>query len=340
MISPKRRHKKDVLVTIIVPVYNTGHYLAGCVESILRQSYKKLEVILVDDGSTDESSYVCDSFVKRDSRVKVVRQGNDGVSAARNRGMGVASGKYVTFVDADDTLLPNAIETMAILIQDTGADCVRTKCNVLQGEGSRPLSENIHEGMYRQDGLHDLIFAAATGDLLCYSWLLMVKRDVLVKGRLKFPVGVSMMEDAWFYVDLFRTIKSIYISDKVTYNYVVHDASASRSMDGFAEKVNSVVRVNRHMTLPEFTDDETRHINAINLINIASLLMVRGDRASIEDVYNMIDIVATNQEINNLYKLADVKHLAIYHQLATWAVVNDHKLVVRGLRFIRKVSGK
>lgn len=101
------------LVSIIVPVYNPGEYLIPCLQSLCDQSYKNLEIILVDDGSTDGSGAVCDEFARRDDRIKVIHQKNAGVSAARNGGLDAASGRYVFFLDSDDLLPEAALERLA-----------------------------------------------------------------------------------------------------------------------------------------------------------------------------------------------------------------------------------
>ena len=98
------------LVSIIVPVYNTGEYLIPCLQSLCDQTYENLEIILVDDGSTDGSGAVCDEFAHRDSRVKVIHQKNAGVSAARNAGLDAMQGMYLLFIDGDDTLAPDTVE--------------------------------------------------------------------------------------------------------------------------------------------------------------------------------------------------------------------------------------
>lgn len=100
------------MVSICVPIYNTGYYLSRCIESLRNQTYKDLEIILVDDGSTDNSGVICDEFEKIDQRIHVVHQRNKGEAAARNAGLNRASGDWVCFIDSDDEYLPNAISEM------------------------------------------------------------------------------------------------------------------------------------------------------------------------------------------------------------------------------------
>ena len=97
------------IVSIIIPVYNVGIYLEKCISSCLEQTYKRCEIILVDDGSNDGSEKICDDYAKKDARIKVIHQKNQGVSSARNAGMNCAEGDYIAFVDADDW-----IETFSI----------------------------------------------------------------------------------------------------------------------------------------------------------------------------------------------------------------------------------
>ena len=105
------------LVSIVVPVYNVEKYLKRCVDSIMLQTLQDIEIILVDDGSTDSSGKLCDELVKLDRRIRVIHKENGGLSSARNAGMWIARGKYIGFVDSDDTILNTMYEELANLIQ-------------------------------------------------------------------------------------------------------------------------------------------------------------------------------------------------------------------------------
>ena len=102
---------EQALISVIVPVYNVEKYLPECVESIISQTYGNLEIILVDDGSTDRSGKICDEFAEKDSRIVVIHQKNSGVSAARNRGLDVCKGDYISFVDSDDYYCTDLMES-------------------------------------------------------------------------------------------------------------------------------------------------------------------------------------------------------------------------------------
>ena len=112
-------------VSIIVPIYNVESFLDECILSVLNQTYKDLEIILVDDGSLDRCPVMCDEYAKYDSRIKVIHQMNGGLSAARNNGMKIATGEYLYFLDSDDKIFPYTIETMVIrIIENPNVDVV------------------------------------------------------------------------------------------------------------------------------------------------------------------------------------------------------------------------
>lgn len=113
------------LISVIVPVYNVAAYLPQCVESILSQDYTNLEVILIDDGSTDNSGAICDEFAQKDSRIRVIHQKNGGAAAAKNAGLRIATGEYLSFVDSDDFLEPGAYSYMVEVLGEKQADVVQ-----------------------------------------------------------------------------------------------------------------------------------------------------------------------------------------------------------------------
>lgn len=117
---------KMPMITVIVPVYNIEKYISACIESILKQTYKDMQIILVDDGSTDQSGVLCDHFATLDQRIEVIHQSNKGLVSARKEGLKKAIGKYIGFVDGDDTILPNMYQKLVDEIMQSNADFVHT----------------------------------------------------------------------------------------------------------------------------------------------------------------------------------------------------------------------
>ncbi len=131
------------VISVIVPIYNVAAYLPECIESILGQNYEKLEVILIDDGSTDNSGSICDAYAARDARIIVIHQKNGGAAAAKNAGLRVATGKYLSFVDSDDYLEPGAYAHMVSRLEATNADVIQCSfCDVFPDKALPHLTQD------------------------------------------------------------------------------------------------------------------------------------------------------------------------------------------------------
>ena len=127
-------------VSVIVPVYNTAQYLPGCLDSILVQTFKDFELLLVDDGSTDDSPAICDAYAAKDKRIRVFHRQNGGVSAARNLGVEQATGKWICYVDSDDEVKPDYLEVM---VEAICSECCLVMGNLSDDRMSGNLRENI-----------------------------------------------------------------------------------------------------------------------------------------------------------------------------------------------------
>ena len=127
-------------VSVIVPVYNTQNYLPECIDSVLAQTFGDFELILVDDGSTDDSPQICDDYAARDPRVRVIHQKNAGPAAARNAGLDHAQGEYILFADSDDRLLPNLTAVVHDSLAKTNADCLGWQTILSDADGQRPYN--------------------------------------------------------------------------------------------------------------------------------------------------------------------------------------------------------
>jgi glycosyltransferase involved in cell wall biosynthesis len=180
------------LVSVVIPVYNVERFLPECIDTVLGQSYSHLEVILVDDGSTDSSGALCDRYAEQDARVQVIHQENAGVSAVRNRGLDAATGVYVYFLDSDDYIRTDAIEQ---LLQKADSDCLDVVFfdrlsvdeNSVPKEGQRPRS-GTYEGVH--SGRNLFAAMAASRDLRVHVQLMFIRRDYLVHEGLRFYEGI------------------------------------------------------------------------------------------------------------------------------------------------------
>lgn len=222
---------RDSLVSVIVPIYNAEQYLCQCLDSILCQTYSNLEIILVDDGSTDNCLNVCTKYKKKDSRVVVVHQENRGVSAARNSGIEYSHGEYISFVDSDDELHSNAIE---ILLNDMtlyGADIsVATKSTVKENGEIISIYDDGTFSFY--DGT-DLICMSLDGDRQTGSVVAKLFKKSFI-GETRFFEGKRVNEDGFFLFQNFVKQPKVIQHNVCVYKYIVRQNSASR--DQFSEK--------------------------------------------------------------------------------------------------------
>lgn len=135
-------------ITVIVPVYKAEQYLEVCIRSILNQTFKDMEIILIDDGSSDKCPAICDEYAKKDQRIKMIHQKNAGIAVARNEGIRNANGEYITFVDSDDYLEPEMYNEMFQNAKAYDCDVVMCDCIKEFGETSSRYTHNIREGYY------------------------------------------------------------------------------------------------------------------------------------------------------------------------------------------------
>lgn len=203
------------MISVIVPVYNVEQYLNRCIKSIVQQSYKDLEIILVDDGSTDSSGKLCDIWQSKDKRIKVLHKINGGLSDARNTGLEVSNGEYIGFIDSDDWIEPDMYQVMLFELQHAGADLAVTGINRVYDNGYH-LSQFIHDKVkcYYADEiikkyLDQNCFSTAACDKL-------YKKELLENRR--FPVG-KLFEDAPIVYDILKSIDKIVVVGKGQYNY-------------------------------------------------------------------------------------------------------------------------
>lgn len=215
------------LISVIIPVYNVAKLLERCVDSVLAQTYDNLEIILINDGSTDMSGAFCDVYAKRDPRIKVIHQPNSGLSAARNTGLKVAKGNYLTFVDSDDYVEPNFIEYLLNPCQENKVKL--SVCNFREFSG--PKAEPLSIGEIAGSSIEVLDRLSALHRLLCddgfsmSAWGKLYSRE-LFRG-VTFPVG-RLHEDVGTTYKLFLECDHIAVSSAKLYNYFLNEDSISR----------------------------------------------------------------------------------------------------------------
>ena len=216
----------DDLISIIVPIYNIERYVHRCIDSIIDQTYKNLEIILIDDGSSDSSGLVCDSYAKKDDRIKVIHKENAGLGFARNSGLDIASGKYIAFIDGDDYIGPSRIEKMYTLIKETYTDtCIAGYTKKYSNR--QVIHTNVCCGSVFRDDVKEQILPRMCGadphgkDYIEMSvCMLLLSNEIIQQNHLRFVSEREYVsEDLVFDFDYYPLSKGVCISDIVDYYY-------------------------------------------------------------------------------------------------------------------------
>ena len=206
------------LISLIVPVYNVKDYLKTCLQSILEQTYKNLEIILVDDGSDDGSSGICDEYARMDQRIKTIHLPHSGVSAARNAGLAAATGELLGFVDSDDWIDHDMYQYLYTLMQEHDADV--SACTYLLEQEGRPSKIINNTGKLYVFSRKEIIRALVKNDLVKnYLWAKLFKRKLF--DRLSFPVG-RVYEDVAVLYKVFYSSQKVVLSCVSKYHYMIH----------------------------------------------------------------------------------------------------------------------
>lgn len=202
-------------ISVIIPVYNVQKYLSRCLMSVITQTYNQLEIILIDDGSTDNSGKICDEYAKNDARISVIHKKNGGLSDARNVGIEKATAKYITFIDSDDYIHPNFIEKMYDLIIQYDADIVSVSSK------STSKAENIFVHSDKTEYENPKSFSTREAfEMLCYQkglthsiWGKLYRKELF--NNVRFPKGKLYEDEATFYLLLAESKCTVCINEKL-----------------------------------------------------------------------------------------------------------------------------
>lgn len=220
------------LISIIVPVYNVEKYLCECIDSILSQTYEKFELILVDDGSPDNSGKICDEYAEKDKRIKVIHKENGGVSSARNMGLDNANGEYITFVDSDDIVDKQYLELMYNKLVEKSADLCFCHFDRFDENTCEEYKETIPEHLivdFKSDNFVDFAskFFNLKNNIFGSSCRVLYKKSIV--ETIRFNLKIKISEDLIFTLYAVFNSKSICSTSNVLYHYRTNLSSAGRT---------------------------------------------------------------------------------------------------------------
>lgn len=212
------------MISIIIPVYNSERYLRQCIESVIAQTFEDWEVILVNDGSKDGSLDICQEYAAKDERIKVIDKPNGGVSSARNKGLEVAQGDWITFMDSDDWLDADAFEVYYEAAQRTGADIVKTGYRrVSKNDNNKQNEGYAWQEMTLADKSEALARLQETG-YFTFVWNMIVTSQIAKEVR--FDESTPWLEDQFFGYECLLRAGKITLLPKRVYNYRIHESGS------------------------------------------------------------------------------------------------------------------
>lgn len=210
-------------VSVIVPVYNVEKHIQRCIESLLKQTYKNFEILLVNDGSTDNSGNICDEYKARNKQIRVFHIKNSGVSNARNFGIENAAGEYLQFVDSDDFVEETYIENMVKKSRENNSDLVI--CGIKQvsfnGNNVKKIISKS-EGWFSKKSLHLIMSDLINSSYINYCYSKLISRKLIMDKNIRFNKQISLGEDTLFVLELLKNCNNLYISTHADYNYLIH----------------------------------------------------------------------------------------------------------------------
>lgn len=242
---------RNPLISVIIPLYNNEKYIESCLRSVCKQTYDDLEVIVVDDGSTDDGARIVKELAKNDCRIRYIYQQNAGVSAARNRGVDRANGEYIMFVDSDDAVSKNCLKSLYTLLSRYKCDIAIGKFKFWNGQDWLSTDGRLEEkiqvikdkealGHSLSEHIDDKIYLSVCGKIYC--------RELLKKNKLAFPIDKSVGEDLLFNLDCFKYTTNLVLSENVVYFYRLTESDTSlHGKNDFARLDNAVDLYNRGM---------------------------------------------------------------------------------------------
>lgn len=255
------------LISVIVPVYNVEQYLKDCIDSVISQTYKNIEIILIDDGSTDYSGTICDDYQTKDNRIKVIHKENGGLSSARNCGIDTASGKFITFVDSDDIIQPKYIEYLYNALIAYDADFSWCYFNYAKklikdltaSDEFKPVllvgCEFYNEEAYKKGGVN--------------STAKLFKREIF--SKIRFSDG-RIHEDAFLYNDLLKNkFERVVLIENELYIYRLHNNSIVKSKMTDKKLMDSI-DVNIELLNMVEDDDEKKELLTLCLNNLCKFI--------------------------------------------------------------------
>lgn len=314
----------EVIISVIMPIYNAEKYLVKAVKSVLEQTFKNFELILVDDGSIDDSPKICDDFSSQDKRVRVIHQENGGICKARNKGIDVANGSYIMFIDNDDEIEENTLKDNYELLIKNKADWVKFGKREILYSGEKSVkneSTNFKRGSYdHKEIINNLLRFRAEG-MMTFLWDSIISKELVDKNNIRLDEKFkSGNEDIDFCEEYAAYARKLVVNDKCYYNhYTRMGISASSKFSN--EKIMSYKYL-LEKSNKRYENYGIQYQNDINYQYIVSKQIVLNVCQKLNDAG---ELITKDEKLQILKKLKEAKCMNIYNQMKAYKLLKKSK---------------
>lgn len=318
------------LVTVIVPVYNVDEYLEECLESLIKQTYSNLEIILINDGSTDSSAKICDEYSSKYSNILVIHQKNQGVSIARNNGINMAKGDYLLFVDSDDIISELYVETMVETMNNNNCELVECSYTYNLMDLEHEYIENKIES-YKSNIVFNKMLSK--NKFNGYIWNKIFIKDIIQKNKIYFKENVLIWEDMLFVLEYLKSIKKVVIIDNKFYYYRNRIDSCCNEKISIEKLLSKLKVCNIFFDFKCSSEEFKENLNNIYLNLLIDLVFwdIKYNKLSLEERKN------ATIKIKKLKKISDIKFKQHIKLVVCW-FYRISKNIFRLFNFIIKIK--
>lgn len=320
-------------ISVIVPVYNAANNLSRCIESILKQTYRNLEIILVNDGSTDESLEICKRYSDIDFRISVVNKNNGGVSSARNVGLKVASGDYIGFVDADDWIEPEMYNDMITMIKKYKTDICM--CNYY--DGSDLISMDIEGNQLSQSEIFEQVIRRMISPLphtgsqpiMASVWRFLIKKEIIVDNNIDFNENIPYMEDTIFMITTLLSSNKLCLNKKYLYHYENNSDSAMRNYKSNYFNIGKQVFEKISDTMREFKKDELAKDNMrLRYLNMCIAAIINetheNNPKNLQDILESVKYICNDKILRKILENLDIGNIEFPKKINLYFLKNNN----------------
>ena len=335
---------KEELISIIVPVYNCEQYIKHCIKSILMQTYKKIEVLVINDGSTDRTESIIEEF--NDDRIIYLKKQNTGVSDTRNLGIEAAKGKYILFVDSDDYLIENMVEKMYKAICNNDLDVVRA--NYYIKKNNRLIDgveyEFSNKVLHKENIKNEIIPNILNHKIKGYVWLLLIKKE---KINEVFSTSLNILEDMKFYIDLFFNIdKAMFLSEKLYIYNCDNGFSATKDHKYYERNMKNMINATYEImkTLKDYNFSDRNTIEIFCTKNINSIinynyLLYKSDY-NIEKIKKIWNNIINDDMYKDIVKYYNQSYSSFSEKIIYRLLYKKYYMILKEIFRIRKFIAK